>query len=60
MPSEQELSLARQKVFQAEEALYIQLHSREYDNEHCRRLAEQVMVARENLLDQLAKFWREN
>jgi len=60
MPSEQELSLARQKVFQAEEALYIQLHSREYDNEHCRRLAELVMVARDNLLDQLAKFWREN
>jgi len=60
MPSEQELSLARQKVFQAEEALYIQLHSREYDNERCRRLAEQVMVARDNLLDQLAKFWREN
>jgi len=60
MPSEEEVTLARQKVFQAEEALYIQLHSREYDNEHCRRLAEQVMVARDHLLDQLAKFWREN
>jgi len=53
----EELRLARLKVFQAEEALYDYIHSQDSDTSRCRQLAEDVRIARDHLLDLLAKLW---
>jgi len=59
MDAEEKLKLARQKLFEAEEALDICLHKREYDRPYCSQLAENARVARDEFLDQLSKFWSE-
>jgi hypothetical protein len=60
MQLEADVMLARKKVFLAEEALYAMMHSHEYSAEESRRLAKEVATARDNLLDQLAQYWKEN
>lgn len=60
MLPEEELKLARKRLFEAESALDIQVHRPEYDPQRCAELAENVRIARDEFLDQLGKFWPEN
>ncbi len=60
MEPQAEITLARQKVILAEEALYAMLQRRQVDNEECRRLAMELASARDILLTQLAMVSQEN
>jgi hypothetical protein len=60
MQPEEKLKLARQRLFEAESALDIQVHRPEYDHERCAELAENLRIARDEFLDQLSTFWAEN
>jgi len=51
--------LARLRVFHAEEALYRCMHTRGYDPESRKKLAEILRAAKDELLDQLRKYWSE-
>jgi hypothetical protein len=60
MQPKEELNLARQRLFEAEAALDIQVHRPDYDHARSTELAEIVRIARDEFLDQLGKFWPEN
>ena len=60
MQPEEELKLARQRLFEAEAALQIQLHRPDYDHARSTELAEIVRIARNEFLDRLSKSWLEN
>jgi len=50
------LTIARQRVTSAEDALYVHLHTRGHDQDRSRKLAEDLRVASDELLDQLSKY----
>jgi hypothetical protein len=60
MRHEEELTLARRMLSEAEAALNLQIHRAEYDHRRCTELADTVRVARHEYLDMLGKIWSEN
>ena len=54
MTYENSLKAARERVFQAEEAMEACLHSPQFDSERFRRLADEVSASRSERLERLS------
>ncbi len=57
MKYEDKVRVARERVFQAEEAMDAYIHGKEYDSERFARLSDDVTTARNELLDQLSALF---